>query len=145
MTELLHKDLSEKLIGLFCQVYNTPGYGFSGKDYENAFAIELKSTNLKFITQKPIEVYTKSEKVGFYIGDVVEDKKIIESKAAENLCPEHEGQLLNYLKATDLEFGFLFNFWKNPKFKRLAFANERKNQRIPLNLHYQRSNYGRKG
>lgn len=60
---------------------------------------------------------------------MVEDLIIIELKAAETLCPEHEYQLLNYLKATNIELGFLFNFGKKPQFKRLVFANERKNLR----------------
>ncbi len=67
MTELIHKDLSERIIGLFYNIYNYLGYGFLEKVYENAFAVELKSSNIKFKTQQPIDVYYKSEKVGFFI------------------------------------------------------------------------------
>lgn len=124
MTELLRKKLSKRIIGAYYYVYHTLGFGFLEKVYENAFTIELNSLSLTFQTQKPIEVYYKSEKVGLYIADIViEDKIIIELKAAESLCPEHEYQLLNYLKATDIELGFLFNFGKKPQFKRLVFAN----------------------
>ena len=49
---------------------------------------------------------------------------IVELKAAENLCPEHEAQLVNYLKATDLEVGILLNFCKEPQFKRKVFSKE---------------------
>jgi len=130
MTELLHKELSELIIGAYYNVYNTLGYGFLEKVYENAFGVELKSLGIDFQTQKPIEVYFKSERVGNYVADImVENIIIIELKAAENLCPEHEYQLLNYLKATNVEVGLLFNFGKKPQFKRLVFANERKNQR----------------
>ncbi len=130
MVELLHKELSDKIIGAYYNVYNTLGFGFLEKVYENAFAVELKSMNIIFYLQKPIEVYYKSEKVGNYLADImVEDKIIIELKAAENLCLEHEYQLLNYLKATNIEVGFLFNFGKKPQFKRLVFDNSRKNLR----------------
>lgn len=130
MTELLHKELSEKIIGAYYNVYNTLGFGFLEKVYENAFAVELKSLNIIFQIQKAIEVYYKSEKVGFYVADiVVDDKIIIELKAAESLCSEHEYQLLNYLKATNIEVGFLFNFGKKPQFKRLVFDNNRKSLR----------------
>ncbi|MBN2571031.1 MAG: GxxExxY protein, partial [Ignavibacteriales bacterium] len=45
----------------------------------------------------------------------------------ENLCEEHEAQLINYLRATDIEVGLLFNFGKNAEFKRKVFKNEFKN------------------
>jgi len=80
MTELLHKELSERIIGAYYNVYNTLGYGFLEKVY-NAFAVELKSLGINFQTQKPIEVYYKSEKVGNYVADIiVEDIIIIELK-----------------------------------------------------------------
>ena len=57
---------------------------------------------------------------------VVDGKIIIELKAAEALIDEHEHQLINYLKATNIEVGLLFNFGKDPQFKRKVFSNERK-------------------
>jgi len=127
MAELLHKDLSDKIIGAYYNIYNTLGFGFLEKVYENVYSVELKSLNLDFQTQKPIEAYYKSEKVGLFIADIVAEGKIIlEHKAAENLCPEHEYQLLNDLKATNIEVGFIFNFGKKPQFKRLVFDNNRK-------------------
>ena len=65
--------------------------------------------------------------VGEYFADIiVENKVIIELKAAEGIIEEHEAQLLNYLKATDIEVGLLFNFGKQPQFKRQIFENEYK-------------------
>jgi GxxExxY protein len=127
MTELLHKDLTEIIIGAYYNVYNTLGYGFLEKVYEKAFAIEIEELELDFKLQYPIEVFYKDKKVGQYYADIViENIIIIELKASETLCKEDECQLLNYLKATNIEVGLLFNFGKKPQFKRLTFSNNRK-------------------
>ncbi len=98
MTEFLHKELTELIIKAFYNVYNKLGYGFLEKVYENALAIELSDIGLEFEKQFPIQVYYKGQKVGFYIADlVVADIVIVELKANEQLCPENEYQLLNYL------------------------------------------------
>ena len=127
MTEILHKDLTETIIGAYYNVYNTLGYGFLEKVYETSMAIELDEFGLEFITQHPIDVYYKGQRVGKYFADIiVENTIIIELKANEYLCKEDECQLLNYLKATDIEVGLLFNFGKKPEFKRLVYSNIRK-------------------
>ena len=128
MNEFKHKELSELLIGIYFNVYNALGYGFLEKVYENSFAIELDSLGITFKLQEPIEVFYKESKVGYYKADiVVEDTIIIEIKATESLCEEHECQLLNYLRATNIEVGLLFNFGKKAQFKRLVYSNSRKN------------------
>lgn len=76
------------------------------------------------VKQQPIKIYYKELQVGEYYADlVVEDKVIVEIKAAEGLVEEHEFQLINYLKATDKEVGLLLNFGKKPQFKRKIFTN----------------------
>lgn len=57
---------------------------------------------------------------------MVENKIILESKAAESLIEEHELQLINYLKATDIELGLLLNFWKKPEIRRKIFSNNQR-------------------
>ena len=127
MNEFKHKELSEILIGIFYDVYNALGYGFLEKVYENSFALELKNFGIPYKVQEPIEVFYKGLQVWYYKADiVVDDKIIIELKAAESLCEEHEYQLLNYLRATNIEVGLLFNFGKKAQFKRVAFSNSRK-------------------
>lgn len=65
--------------------------------------------------------------VGDYFTDlIVEDLVIVELKVAESLCEEHEAQLINYLKATNLEVDLLLNFGKKAEFKRKVFSNDRK-------------------
>ena len=132
MEEYLHKDLTSVIIQAFYRVYNTLGYGFLEKVYENALKIELIKTGILCEQQKNIKVYYESEQVGDYYADLlVNGLVIIELKAAENICEEHETQLLNYLKATDIEVGLLLNFGKKAEIKRKIFLNEHKkiNQR----------------
>jgi GxxExxY protein len=106
-------------------VYNTLGYGFLEKVYENALLIELQSMGLKAQRQVPIKVFYQEQQVGDYYADIiVEDQIIIELKAAEALCEEHEFQLINYLKATQIEVGLLLNFRKKPQFSRKVFTNK---------------------
>jgi GxxExxY protein len=74
---------------------------------------------LKYEQQKPIQVYYKGNLVGEYFADlVIEDKIIVELKAAEKISKEHEFQLINYLKSTEFQIGLLLNFGKKPEFKR---------------------------
>lgn len=120
----LHSDITEKIINSFFKVYNTLGYGFLEKVYENAMFIELKNFGLYVEKQKRIQVSYRDEIVGDYFADlIVNDQVIIELKAAESLCEEHEYQLINYLKATEIEVGLLLNFGKKPEFKRKIFSN----------------------
>jgi GxxExxY protein len=129
MTKLLHNDLTEKIIGAYYNVYNTLGYGFLERVYETSLAIELDELALDFHLQKPIEVNYKGYNVGKYYADIiVEDSVIIELKANEYLCKENESQLLNYLKATNIEVGLLLNFGKKPEFRRLVYSNIRKKE-----------------
>ncbi|MDR2971192.1 MAG: GxxExxY protein [Bacteroidales bacterium] len=120
-------DLTKKIIELFYKVYNTLGYGFLEKVYQNALFYELQKTGLKCSKQQKIKVYYEDIEVGDYYADIiVEDKIILELKAAECLCEEHEYQFLNYLKATDIEVGLLLNFGKKPELKRKYFSNSNK-------------------
>jgi len=122
---LLHKGLTDRIPGAFYQVYNTLGYGFLEKVYENALWIELQRKGLRCKKQVPITVYYEGKEVGAYYADmVVEDCVILELKAAEAICEEHEYQLINYLKATEIEVGLLLNFGKAPQFRRKVFTNQ---------------------
>lgn len=129
--ELLHSDITDKIIKAYYAVHNKLGYGFLEKVYENAMCIELRRMGLKVEKQKPIKVFYDVEIIGEYYADVVVDGLvIIELKAAEGLAEEHERQLLNYLKATNIEVGLLLNFGIKAQFKRKIFMNTNKNPRI---------------
>ncbi len=122
-----HTDLTEKIIGAFFKVHNTLGYGFSEKVYENSLAIELRKAGLRVEQQKGIVVYYDSDVVGEYAADLlVNDAVILELKAVRTLLEEHQAQLLNYLKATNVEVGLLLNFGPKAEYKRKVYDNERK-------------------
>jgi GxxExxY protein len=108
-------------------VYNTLGYGFLEKVYLNAMFIELKEMGLKVEKEKRILVYYFGNIVGDYNADlIVEDIVAVELKAIEMLVNENELQLINYLKATNIEVGLLLNFGKKPQIKRKIFDNDKK-------------------
>jgi len=109
-------------------VYNELGYGFLEKVYENSLCNELISRGIFCKKQQSIKVYYKDKEVGKYFADIIVENKIIIELKASPLCEEHEYQLLNYLKATDIEVGLLLGFGKEPTFIRKVFSNERKKE-----------------
>jgi GxxExxY protein len=124
MDNYKHSEFTEKIIKAFYKVYNTLGYGFLEKVYENAIYIELEAIGFNIKKQEPIKVYYEGKEVGVYFADlVVNDTIIIELKATEYLIEENESQLINYLKATEMEVGLLLNFGKKPEVKRKVYSN----------------------
>jgi GxxExxY protein len=122
-----HTDITESIIKAFYTVYHTLGYGFLEKVYRGAMAIELRRLGLDVIQEARITVYYDREVVGEYFADLlVAGAVIVELKAVKRVLPEHEAQLLNYLKATPYEVGLLFNFGPKPEIKRKAFDNTRR-------------------
>lgn len=121
--DMLYSELTEKIIQAFYKVYNTLGYGFLERVYENALVIELKKMGFHISQQYNIKVYYDGEIVGDYFADIIVDGNvIIELKSAESLEKGHKLQLINYLKATEKEVGLLLNFGKSPEFKRAIFT-----------------------
>lgn len=122
-----HHEITEKIIGAYYDVYNHFGYGFNERVYENALAIEVRNRGFSVIQQQPIKVYFGGVIVGDYVADMIVDEKIlIELKAVKALAKQHEAQLLNYLKATRIEVGLLFNFGPEAKYYRRIFENRNK-------------------
>lgn len=127
MSKLLHNKITDSILKDYFDVYNQLGYGFLEKVYQNAMYFELKSLGYKVEAQKPIKVYFKNQLVGEYYADLlVDDKVIVELKACELLMNAHTAQLMNYLKATEIEVGLVLNFGEEPEFKRIIYTNDRK-------------------
>lgn len=104
-------ELTEIIIGCCYEVYNSLGYGFLEKVYENALCVELKQKKIKVEQQKKLTVFYKEEIVGEYIADlIVDDRVVVELKTIEKLAQIHRSQVLNYIKATNKKLGLLINF-----------------------------------
>jgi len=124
---LKHSELTDKIIGVFYDVYNELGHGFLESTYAEALAMALEESGLTAAREVPVPVWFRGRKIGQYYADViVEDLVLLELKASRTLEPAHEAQLLHYLRATEVEVGLLLNFGIRPQFRRLLFDNERK-------------------
>jgi GxxExxY protein len=126
-TGLKHGELTEKIIGIFYDVYNELGYGFLECVYEESLVIALRDAGVVAKRQIPVPVWFRGHKVGEFRADLLVDNcLLLELKSARSLDPAHEAQLLHYLKSTEVEIGMLLNFGTRPQFRRLLFDNERK-------------------
>jgi GxxExxY protein len=124
---LKHAELTKQIINAFYIVYNSLGYGFLEKVYRNALAHELTKRGLNVQVEAKIIVFYQGVIVGEYFADlVVEDKIILELKAAEAISSAHLAQLTNYLQATVYEVGLVLNFGPKPTFERRFYSNENK-------------------
>lgn len=122
-----HGEITQKIIGVFYEVYNELGHGFLESVYEKSLEVALNSMGLKVCGQIEIPVWFRGHQVGDFSADMlVENCVLIELKAARSLDAAHSAQLLNYLRATEIEVGLLLNFGLRPDFKRLIFDNPRK-------------------
>jgi GxxExxY protein len=127
------RDLTEKIIGVFYEVYNELGHGFLESVYESAMALALSQAGLNVERQSPLQVRFRGAVVGDFRADMLVERAILlELKAGRDLDPSHEAQLLNYLRASEIEIGLLLNFGPKPQFKRLVFENSRKEIRASL-------------
>ena len=125
-----HKELTGIVIGVFYDVYNDLGHGFIESVYEKSLQLALSSVGIKALRKIEIPVRFRGQPVGDFEADMmVEDCLLLELKAVPTLDSAHEAQLLNYLRATDIELGLLLNFGLKPEFKRMVFDNSRKLQR----------------
>ena len=120
---LMHRRITKQVIGAFFDTYNELGYGFLESVYEAALAIRLHECGLRVETQSPVLVRFHNHVVGTFRTDLlVEECVLVEIKCARNLTDAHDAQLLNYLKATGLRVGLLFNFGPRAEFRRRVFS-----------------------
>jgi GxxExxY protein len=108
-------ELTFAVNGCAMDVLNKVGHGFHEKIYENAMAVALSKRNIDFSQQKQFKLEYEEQEIGVFIPDlVIEDKIIVELKTIDKIGNNEKGQVLNYLKATNLRLGLIINF-KNPK------------------------------
>lgn len=110
-TEIVEKELSYRIMQAAFDVHNTLGPGFPEAIYDEAMARELTARNIKIERQKRIVVSYKDEQIGEFVFDsIIEQRVILEYKAASEIARVHEQQALSYLKATGLKLAIVINF-----------------------------------
>lgn len=125
--ELLYRELCQSVIGVFYQVFNELGSGFLEAAYRKAMHIALEQSAIACRREVPTSVIFRGHVVGDYRIDlVVNDLIVIECKAVEKIAPVHIAQLINYLRATNYQIGFVFNFGPTPTFKRVVLESRRR-------------------
>lgn len=109
---LIYKNEAFQIIGAAMEVHKTLGLGFLESVYQEAMEIELTKRNIPFVPQKRIQIRYKDVLLNqYYVTDLFcYDKIIVELKAVSTILPEHEAQIINYVKATGIKLGLLLNF-----------------------------------
>jgi GxxExxY protein len=127
---LKHEELTGKILKAFYEVYNELGHGFLESVYRKAMAMALAGLGCQVVEEYPVPVWFRGQMLGEFKADLLVDQTVtLEIKSQRVLGPADEAQLLNYLRATDVEVGLVLNFGPEPQFKRLAFDNSRKKSR----------------
>ena len=123
--ELPHSELTRKIIQCCFEVMKELGAGFLENVYKTALFIAMKQIGMKVLAEQKYEVVFRKQKIGKYIADlVIEDLVIVELKCCKILPPEHQAQVINYLKASGLPVGLLVNFGNQKlEYKRLHHPN----------------------
>jgi GxxExxY protein len=120
---LKYAGLTKQILQACFEVSNELGSGFLESVYEKSLFLALESLGLRVRSQVPLKVWFRDKVVGdFYADIVVNNQVLIELKAVRKLAPEHIAQVLNYLKACNLEVGLLVNFGC-PKLEYRRFNN----------------------
>jgi GxxExxY protein len=124
---ILHEDITEKIVGVFYDVYNELGHGFLESVCQTAIVMALTQAGLSVEQNVPFQVWFRGVSIGTFVADVIVNGKVlVEIKSASALHPWNEAQLLNYLRVSSIEVGLLMNFGPKPEYRRRIFTNDRK-------------------
>lgn len=124
--ELVHGELTHRIIGVFYEVFRELGTGHLEKVYQRAMQIALNDVGISSRLEVPTTVYFRERRVGGYRSDlIVERRVILECKTADRIVDGHRAQLINYLKSTGYTVGLLLNFGRQPTFERVVFETLR--------------------
>lgn len=127
MAELLYKDLTEKIIKVFLEVFNHLGFGYSKEIYIEAMAIEMTSQGLLFERNKPVTILYKDNQIGKLTLDFVnEEKVLLYIETNEKITEQLEFALMNQLRASKIEIGLVLNFGRRPEVRRKIYQNLKK-------------------
>jgi GxxExxY protein len=128
---LRYGEITNSILGIFYKVYNELGHGFLESVYARAMAMAMREAGLHFEAEAAVPVWFRGTDIGKFRADFIVEKKILlELKAVDHLDKQHEAQLFNYLRATDVEVGLLLNFGPRPDFRRIVLDNDKKKIRV---------------
>lgn len=123
MAKLIYSELSYILMGLLFKVHNKLGSAYQEKYYQRAIMSELKTQKIAFEREKQIDLMYDEEKIGkYYLDFVIEDKIILEIKAAPFIKQDWSSQIIAYLTSSKLPLGIIANF-RTPKLTYKRFVN----------------------
>ena len=124
--ELLHRDLTKRVIGIFYDTYNELGYGFPEFACRAAFAIALAADGLDVRQEVPLPVVFRGRRIASFRADmVINDLLIIEVKVRPHIDGADRTQMLHYLKSSGKSLGLVVNFGPHPEYKRVVFDTAR--------------------
>jgi len=108
----IYKDEGYKLMGAAFEVYNEQGFGLSEEIYQESLEIELELRGISFRPKRELRCFYKGRELKKrYVPDLlVFESLVVELKSVSQLTPEHEAQLINYMRITRQPVGYLINF-----------------------------------
>ncbi len=120
--KIIHRELSESIIGAAMRVLNTLEPGLSEKAYENALVVELTKRGHTVQQQRRFEVRYEGILVDSFVPDLIVDDAIIaDSKVVSQFNDTHIAQMIGYLTIADLQLALLLNFkHKDLRWKRVV-------------------------
>lgn len=111
MSEIVHRELSFKIVGILFSVHNQLGNRYQEKYYQRAVEEALKQEELNFKKELQVDLKYNNKKIGKYFIDfLIEDLIVLELKTVEKLAPKDFSQVLAYLTANNIQLGILANF-----------------------------------
>ena len=124
--ELIHGALTQRIIGIFYEVFRELGTGHLEAAYQRAMQIALEDAGIPCQREVPTTVYFRGRSIGDYRVDmIVESSVIVECKTADRIVDAHRAQLISYLKSTKYEVGLILSFGQRPTFERVVFESLR--------------------
>jgi GxxExxY protein len=127
MADLRHGKITEGILGCFYRAGNRMGHGFLESVYERIMYIELTEHGMHVRSKVRLPVRYRGRLVGDFEADlIVEDLVVVEIKAGRAIEPAATAQVINYLRASELEVGLILNFGPSLEFRRVVFDNARK-------------------
>jgi GxxExxY protein len=117
MKDIIYKEESYLIQGAIYEVYREMGNGYLEAVYQECLEIEFENKNIPYLSQPMLKLkYKNRELKKSYKPDLIcFNKIIVELKGVKLIAKEHQAQVLNYLKATELKLGLIVNFGAYPK------------------------------